>query len=684
MATSQDLLNADLNLATLDGVVNSNDETELNRLGRPNLTLKGFESRANAAIAAAGFYPVAGSFEAGGTINERNQVLQRTTPPEAYFSWGGALPKVVPVSSTVAGTGGEGVAAWTNRNDATLSAALASGAADVGGETSGALSRKYSEIPSIKDEGAVGSGTTSDQAAFDAVISTDQDKILLPDKGRYLVTSTENQLGKQFFGNGHLVKSVTGGLEAQNTYADDYQRATGREYLSAWLRGLVDQYNAPSRPLRIVLGIDSTTRGTPENGVNIGFNIDELVKMGIFQRGLQGAFGIETVNRGFDGTNTQQWLDNYLSGDIAENGDLYIYRPGINDPGWLKDGSLPPLNAGQSYPNRRDPADVAQSLDEALTTFRASKPLSVASVLLMTPNSTYDIPNGRDALYYEQLRNIYIAACRKHKCAFIDLYAEMQDSKHLANVLMDNPFGDGRGIHPNDTMNSIIAGLIVDLIAPEGLRYKFAKNNILSLSGSELAVAASEPPESYTAALYHTRATTAGSWPLDGAATTFRTADEIVFQMHYGYLDADRGRLYARWGRAAELAGQAAAFSGMWQFSMSPPLAESGSLVAGAGFTQSAERPLVISVQGNLILIEGSLTKNSPSTISLNTPLANYSGTYNIGGSGGAATGVATVFSGSAFEQIPIRVGIDGIIYASAASAISCNQIAISISYIRR
>lgn len=135
MATSQDLLNADLNLATLDGVVTSNAVSVNDRLGQPKLTLKGFESRVDEAIAASGFYPVAGSFEAGGTITERNQVLQRTTAPEAYFSWGGALPKVVPPSSTVAGTGGEGVTAWTNRNDATLTQALSNGTAIIAGVT---------------------------------------------------------------------------------------------------------------------------------------------------------------------------------------------------------------------------------------------------------------------------------------------------------------------------------------------------------------------------------------------------------------------------------------------------------------------------------------------------------------------------------------------------------------------
>jgi len=76
------------------------------------------------AISTATWSVVSGSFETGGTITARNQVLLRDADG-FYFSWGGALPKVVIASSTVAGTGGEGDLAWTNRNDATFASALA-------------------------------------------------------------------------------------------------------------------------------------------------------------------------------------------------------------------------------------------------------------------------------------------------------------------------------------------------------------------------------------------------------------------------------------------------------------------------------------------------------------------------------------------------------------------------------
>lgn len=108
-------------------------------------------NRAEAASTISGFYPVNGSFELGGVINERNQVLLRATEPAAYFSWGGELPKEVPASSTVEGTGGEGITAWTNRNDATLAGALAAydSVTPVGGVKANNLDLRADSVQSL-------------------------------------------------------------------------------------------------------------------------------------------------------------------------------------------------------------------------------------------------------------------------------------------------------------------------------------------------------------------------------------------------------------------------------------------------------------------------------------------------------------------------------------------------------
>ena len=51
------------------------------------------------------------------------------------------------------------------------------------------------------------------------------------------------------------------------------------------------------------------------------------------------------------------------------------------------------------------------------------------SIILMSPNSTSDTPNGRDEKWYEQVRKVYIKAARDYKCAFIDTYSLWLDSR---------------------------------------------------------------------------------------------------------------------------------------------------------------------------------------------------------------------------------------------------------------
>lgn len=72
------------------------------------------------AMSVYGYTPV-GSFERGGTIDLRNQVLQYGSGMSlTHWRWEGALPKVVTAGSTPAGTGGIGQGAWVDVTDATL------------------------------------------------------------------------------------------------------------------------------------------------------------------------------------------------------------------------------------------------------------------------------------------------------------------------------------------------------------------------------------------------------------------------------------------------------------------------------------------------------------------------------------------------------------------------------------
>ena len=95
---------------TENGLVPSVDKVLNDINTQADNVLASIQADADAAILSTGWFPAAGSFEAGGTITDRNQYLQLVTAVGADvaggYSWGGALPKVVTAGSTPATAGG--------------------------------------------------------------------------------------------------------------------------------------------------------------------------------------------------------------------------------------------------------------------------------------------------------------------------------------------------------------------------------------------------------------------------------------------------------------------------------------------------------------------------------------------------------------------------------------------------
>jgi len=101
MATPQDLLNANANLATLDAVVTSTAETVPDRLGQNKLTLSAISTLGREAILAVGWNPV-GNFTTGCTLQNPNDTV---TDGTKTWRWDGVLPKVIAAGSTATPTG---------------------------------------------------------------------------------------------------------------------------------------------------------------------------------------------------------------------------------------------------------------------------------------------------------------------------------------------------------------------------------------------------------------------------------------------------------------------------------------------------------------------------------------------------------------------------------------------------
>lgn len=187
------------NAQVFDGLVTKTSGTVTDRLGNVRRSFQQI-------IMDMGFQPLTGSFQAGSTVTEYNQCLVDASTG-TFYSWNGALPKVVPAGSTPATAGGIGAGAWVDRTDVTLRSDLASesGSGLVGYQPAGTgaveatVQSKLRETVSVFDFmnaeqiAAVRAGTsTNDTAAIQAAINhglTTGKDVSFP-AGRYVVTGT--------------------------------------------------------------------------------------------------------------------------------------------------------------------------------------------------------------------------------------------------------------------------------------------------------------------------------------------------------------------------------------------------------------------------------------------------------------------------------------------------------------
>ena len=522
---------------------------------------------------------------------------------------------------------------------------------------------KAREIVSLKDVGGVGNGTTSDQAAVVSALASGAESVLVNDNLRFLVTSLPNPRGVDLDGYGHIVKAIAGGLQKLNSYADKNQRVFGMEYLAYWHNLLISQTSAPTRKPIMVFSGDSTTAG---DGVTDPlYTINNLLLTAGESRGMQTPYGLDSINRGQSGAHTGQWVSTHLTGDLAASPDLLVLRWGINDPGWLKNGSAAPLNAGQSYANRRDVDDYLTSLRAGLTTIRASRNLSSLSIVLMTPNSTFDTPNARDALWYEQIIPGIKQAARDFQCAFLDTYGLARDVEKLAGVSMDNPFGDGRGIHPAESFNALIAGAMADLIFPVGLQDKIGANQFKNIGGSQWVYESTRTPDMYDYGMTIGRADLTNGFLFDGAMWVLRSVDGIALQMSWAYAgDLKRFALRMGFGNGW----------GPWSVH-----GETTALIDGAGVFANAGMRVVLNESA--ALIDGFLERPSGTPVVL---AANS--TFGVVPAGlrpvnDSVYCVATVWNGSAFEQRPCRIDASGNMQLTSATSLVVRRIYVSATW---
>lgn len=386
---------------------------------------------------------------------------------------------------------------------------------------------KARELGSIEDFGGVGDGSTSDQAAVDDALASGFSSILANDGKTFLVNSLDNPMGVKLTGGGKIVKNITGGQQQLNTYVDDGQICVGREFM---FRAYFE-INIGSPTIPVFLYGDSTVA---DGYTSAPFYLSNFIPEVMKRKGVKPKFVV--TNRGVPGTST--WDMNAIADLTTNVGRLMFIKYGINDS-----AASDPLNT------------LASTLRSKLAELRAHPygGVGTLAIVLVGPNATSDTPNGRDEKWYEKVRGIYVQAARDYGCVFFDTYAYLKESRGAAGLWMDNPYDDGRAIHPTTTMQPRIWGGVLDELFRPSEMALWAQNSFTNTDGAYEVAAFSDAPDTYHFGTSMRRAS--GGWPFDGVVITHRQSDNIVMQFGCDYADAAKSVVYFRKGRSADLPG---------------------------------------------------------------------------------------------------------------------------------
>lgn len=361
---------------------------------------------------------------------------------------------------------------------------------------------------SIKDDGAVGDGVTNDLVGVNSIFARARGQVIGA-PGTFLVSAKyTNIYGVELDGPSAIVTPITGGNQQLNTYADKCKYAMGKEYLNRCYQYLALGQSGGSGTMNVVLFGDSTIAGG--NGESAAYQVANVIQRTALQKGIG---NMTVTNLGVGGTQIGDL--NALPYVGAGTNALFVIKYGIND------GTNPEATRLNTF---------ATTLRSKLAAIRAAVNGDIGhlAILLVGPNATSDTPNGRDERWYEQLRGIYEQACRDYQCAYFDTYAWLKDARGAAGLWMDNPYGDGRAIHPLNAMNAWIWGNIWDWAFSFGDLTGYRSNPFTNVGAVNGVASPATLPSQYSPGVAIQRATAAAGWPEDGIVITTMGVDGTV------------------------------------------------------------------------------------------------------------------------------------------------------------
>lgn len=362
-----------------------------------------------------------------------------------------------------------------------------------------------------------GDGTTDDTAALNTAIAsfgTSGGTLKIPKypngaERRYLISdwsAVNNPYGVKFVGEGALVSPAAAtGYTQHNLYANGFRVSYGQEYLYR----IYKRFEGGQQATIHMYGDSTVASG---NGEDTGYASGVL----LFDMFQSAGLITNVVNKGVGGSSVYEMT---AVNDLTANTDLFIIKYGINDGGTPGSGDRL--------------ANFATALRSKLAELRAAQYGSIhnLSIILVGPNSTNDTQHNRDAIWYEKLKGIYLQAARDYQCAYFDTYGFMPDVENAAGYSMDNPFGNGQGVHPMNTMQCWIWGNLVDTYFSKTSIEKYRTNNFINAPSSEGVPDAATLLVNYRRGITIYRATIAKGWILDGSVITIRSSDDVGRQL---------------------------------------------------------------------------------------------------------------------------------------------------------
>lgn len=330
-----------------------------------------------------------------------------------------------------------------------------------------------------------------------------------------------------YVGGGVLYVAVLQGDSSNALYATNEQETWytmspnrhvfGEEYLWGFHKQVFDSSNENEN--KFVWSGDSTTAGDNAGGYTPSF-IGSV---------LSEEFGLarhQHINSGHSGKAATDWDSLYVGQDIVNHPDMNVYvaRWGINDGFW-----------------HNNVATYIAAMDSGLGKLRAHKDVDELAIVVVSPNATYDDPNNRGTEWYENIVPELRKICRKHRAVFIDIYSIWQDAKQGAvntgststgKRWLDNPYGDGRGIHPDASFACQIGLRITEMIIKPALVKAVSRYNLVSNTHpDQFNPSAATQPFAYPRFLGCYHVVPADGWPFEGKLRTTRNGSKVVQEL---------------------------------------------------------------------------------------------------------------------------------------------------------